>query len=126
MQRAEVWPTEILPADPAWRRPYPELHQRSTVVGTRAPAPPARGHGVRRMAVLAGWAGLVVSVWIWFADTPPGSVDSTAAILVEAGRVTGMVAGYVLLVQVLLMSWIIPGLMEAGLSGGRSSPGGWL
>jgi DNA-binding transcriptional LysR family regulator len=26
----------------------------------------------------------------------------------------------------LVIPWIIPGLMEAGLSGGRSSPGGWL
>jgi hypothetical protein len=30
------------------------------------------------------------------------------------------------LAQVMDGVWIIPGLMEAGLSGGRSSPGGWL
>jgi len=54
--------------------------------------------------LLAFWFGLLLGVWLWWHDTPPGSVDSTAAALVEAGRITGMVGGYALLVQVLLMS----------------------
>jgi hypothetical protein len=36
--------------------------------------------------------------------TPAHSVNGVGGILTEAGRVTGMVAGFVLLVQVLLMS----------------------
>ena len=36
--------------------------------------------------------------------TPAGSVDSVAAGVIEAGRITGMIAGYLLLVQILLMS----------------------
>jgi hypothetical protein len=53
-------------------------------------------------------------------------VDGTGAALVEAGRITGMIGGYVLLVQILLMSrvgWLAA--MPWGtrvLSSGDSAP----
>jgi predicted ferric reductase len=50
------------------------------------------------------WAGLFASLALWWAGTPAGSVDSVPAALIEAGRITGLVGGYALLVQVLLMS----------------------
>jgi predicted ferric reductase len=109
------WPTEIIPADPAWQHGYPDQRARSIVVGEPALSPPARGRGIRRAVVAAGWVGLVVSVWLWFANTPPGSVDGTAAMLIEAGRITGLVAGYVLLVQVLVMSRV--GWLERRIGG---------
>jgi predicted ferric reductase len=56
------------------------------------------------LLVLAFWIGLLVGLWLWWSDTPAGSVDGTGAALVEAGRITGMIGGYVLLVQILLMS----------------------
>jgi predicted ferric reductase len=56
------------------------------------------------MIVLSFWAGLAVSVGLWWLNTPVGSIDSVDAGLVEAGRITGMAGGYVLLVQVLMMS----------------------
>lgn len=56
------------------------------------------------MLRLAFWGGLVGAVGVWWLGTPPGSVDGLATGLIEAGRITGMVAGYVLLVQILLMS----------------------
>jgi predicted ferric reductase len=66
--------------------------------------PPARGGKARRLLALTFWAGLVASVGVWWLNTPMSSVDSVSGALTEAGRITGMVAGYVLLVQILLMS----------------------
>ena len=56
------------------------------------------------MLALAFWAGLLASVGLWWLGTPAGSVTDTATALVEAGRITGMLAGYILLVQILLMT----------------------
>ena len=56
------------------------------------------------MLKFAFWAGLLTGVGLWWLGTPFGSVASIGDAMTEAGRVTGMVAGYVLLVQILLMS----------------------
>jgi predicted ferric reductase len=53
---------------------------------------------------LAFWAGLVVAIVPWWINTPTGSVESLGVALTEAGRLTGLIGGYALLVQVLLMS----------------------
>ncbi|MET7397771.1 ferric reductase-like transmembrane domain-containing protein [Dactylosporangium sp. NPDC005572] len=50
------------------------------------------------------WAGLVVTLAPWWVNTPDGFLGDGAASLTAAGRITGLLAGYVLLVQVLLMS----------------------
>ncbi|MFG2041779.1 ferric reductase-like transmembrane domain-containing protein [Dactylosporangium sp. NPDC048998] len=47
---------------------------------------------------------LAASVELWWLNTPAGSVDTPAAALIAAGRVTGMVGGFVLIVQTLMMS----------------------
>jgi predicted ferric reductase len=60
--------------------------------------------GRRRLLALIFWTALGVAIFVWWVGTPPGSVDGVAAGVVEAGRLTGMIAGYVLLVQLLLMS----------------------
>ena len=56
------------------------------------------------------WAGLAISVALWWLDTPAASLTNRADLLVAAGQITGLVAGYVLLVQILLMSRL--GLLE--------------
>jgi predicted ferric reductase len=68
------------------------------------PRPPARGRGGLRVLTVLFWAGLVASLGVWWVNTPMSSVDSVNGAMTEAGRITGMVAGYVLLVQILLMS----------------------
>jgi predicted ferric reductase len=50
------------------------------------------------------WLCLATGLWLWWRDTPAGSVDSAAGGLEEAGRITGLVGGYALLVQILMMS----------------------
>jgi predicted ferric reductase len=56
------------------------------------------------MLALGFWLGLFAGLALWWIDTPTGSIDSTGAALIEVGRITGMIAGYLLLVQILLMS----------------------
>jgi predicted ferric reductase len=60
--------------------------------------------------VLVFWALLAVSMWLWWRDTPGGAVDGPPAALTEAGRITGLLGGYLLLAQVLLMSRV--GVLE--------------
>jgi predicted ferric reductase len=66
--------------------------------------PPGRGRRVGRALALAFWLGLFAGLALWWIDTPTGSIDSAGAALTEVGRITGMIAGYLLLVQILLMS----------------------
>jgi len=46
----------------------------------------------------------VLAVLPWWLTTPAGSLTGTAAVALAAGRIVGLVAGYTMLVQVLLMS----------------------
>jgi predicted ferric reductase len=87
-------------------RGAPPRRSRSVTVGPagRLPPPPGHGRTSRLLLALAFWAGLVTGLALWWYGTAPSSVDSLGAGLVEAGRITGLVAGYVLLVQILLMS----------------------
>jgi predicted ferric reductase len=50
------------------------------------------------------WAGFVAAVAPWWLDTPAGSLNDPGAVLTAGGRITGLLGGYALLVQVLLMS----------------------
>ncbi|MGK5742081.1 ferredoxin reductase family protein [Micromonospora sp. URMC 103] len=82
----------------------PSRHGGRPAAPVPPPVPARRGPGGRRLlAVLLG-VGLLASVLPWWLDTPAGSLRSTAATLTAAGRITGLVAGYLLLVQVLMMS----------------------
>ncbi|MDX2675378.1 ferredoxin reductase family protein [Streptomyces sp. NY05-11A] len=71
-------------------------------VATEQAAHPAEGN---RLLVLIGfWGLLTASVALWWFNTPAGSVTGVAGALTAAGRITGMAGGFVLLVQVLMMS----------------------
>src|SRR5438045_1967030 len=50
------------------------------------------------------WTCLLLAVLPWWFNTPAGSLDTAAKVFEAGGRITGLVAGYVLLVQVMLMS----------------------
>jgi predicted ferric reductase len=71
--------------------------------------PPARpvsrtGAGGRWLWRAAFWLGLAVTVGAWWLNTPTGSLTGSGPALAAAGRITGLVAGYLLITQVLLMS----------------------
>src|SRR5436190_823986 len=86
--------------------------------GRRGPRPVDRPPGIfyrparptgddrpgRWILAAAFWAGLIAAVAPWWFNTPSSALSNTAAALIAAGRITGLITGYVLLVQVLLMS----------------------
>jgi predicted ferric reductase len=53
---------------------------------------------------------MLASLAFWWLDTPAQSINNRGELLIAGGRITGLVAGYVLLVQVFLRSRV--GLLE--------------
>jgi predicted ferric reductase len=102
--------------DPVWHR-EPRSYAESAPARRPGPprATPAARHretaevepydrGGRLFFHIVFWAALATTIELWWLNTPPGSIDTTADILTAAGRLTGLVGGYLLLAQVLLMS----------------------
>ncbi|NLU79105.1 oxidoreductase [Micromonospora sp. HNM0581] len=81
-------------------------HSRSggRPTGDLLPVVPRRGCGGRRLLVGLFLLGLVASVLPWWTDTQAGSLAGGTAKLTAAGQISGLLAGYLLLVQVLMMS----------------------
>jgi hypothetical protein len=72
---------------------------------TAPAARPVEHNGVGRLLLRTlFWGGLVLALLPWWVGTKTGSIDTTSEMLQSAGRVTGLIAGYLLLVQVILMS----------------------
>ncbi|MFD0820601.1 ferric reductase-like transmembrane domain-containing protein [Micromonospora zhanjiangensis] len=67
-------------------------------------APEPYDKGGRLFFHIVFWCALAASVELWWLNTAPGSVRSTTDILLAGGRLTGMVGGFLMLAQVLLMS----------------------
>lgn len=81
-------------------RPAADL-RAPAVPPTVAPAGRGRGHLAVRLALLAG--GLAVLA-LWWLSTMAGSLSDLGAQVTAVGRVTGLLGGYLVLVQLLLMA----------------------
>jgi predicted ferric reductase len=67
--------------------------------------PPAESlSGNRLLVLLLFLAGLATAVSLWVFDTPAGTVHDTPTLMLATGRVTGLIGGYLLFVQLLMMS----------------------
>ncbi len=88
------------------RRADTELAWRDDMAGQEAPEG-GRAAGRWLLRVLFA-VTLVTSVALWWFNNPAGSMEaaSTDAILAAGARITGLLGGYLLLTQVLLMSRI--------------------
>ncbi len=80
-------------------------HQPSQLATAGGRATPDNDPRVDKvLAVLLFWFALAVSVELWWLDTPPQALRSVGEILIAAGRIAGIAAGFTLLAQVLTMS----------------------
>ena len=78
---------------------------------SQAVAPPgAAGRAGRRILAAAFWLVIATSLALWWFNTPAGSINDTSSLFLAIGRITGMVGGVVLLLQILSMSRV--GLLE--------------
>ena len=68
--------------------------------------------GTQMMVIVAFWLGLAITIALWWADT--ARVTGTADWLTGAGRLAGLAGGYVLLVQMILMSRVLDPVLDAG------------
>ena len=67
--------------------------------------PPAEAtSGNRLLTVLLFLAGLATSVSLWVFETEAGAVDDPPTLMLAIGRITGLIAGYLLFIQLLMMS----------------------
>jgi predicted ferric reductase len=67
--------------------------------------PPAEAtSGNRLLTVLLFFSGLATSVALWLFDTQAGAITDTATLMLAAGRITGLMSGYLLFIQLLMMS----------------------
>ncbi|HET8660825.1 MAG TPA: ferric reductase-like transmembrane domain-containing protein [Micromonosporaceae bacterium] len=62
------------------------------------------GRGGRRLFAVLVLAAFLVGPVLWWSQTPARSLDTTADLVLAAGRLTGLAAGCALLLQLLLMS----------------------
>jgi predicted ferric reductase len=67
--------------------------------------PPAEStSGNRLLTVLLFFAGLATSVSLWLFETEAGAVGDLPTLMMAVGRITGLIGGYLLFVQLLMMS----------------------
>src|SRR5262245_6160789 len=83
--------------------------------------PRAGGFLGRDVMVVLIYGGLAFSVALWWLDTPAQSLNNRGELFIAAGRISGLVAGYLLLVEVLLRSRL--GLLERFI--GSEALGRW-
>jgi predicted ferric reductase len=83
--------------------------QQRAAGGLAAPAarPVEHNSAGRLLLRTLFWSGFALALLPWWLGTKPGSIDTTAEIFQSAGRVTGLIAGYLLLTQVILMSRLV-------------------
>ena len=92
------------------------LQERPPRVGVAPPIPPPaprRAHPAAVLAVIAG--GAAATIALWWHDTP--AVHGVGDWLTNAGRITGLLAGYAVVVLVALMARIPP--LERGVGADR-------
>src|SRR4029453_16470800 len=84
-----------------------ESHTDPTGWGAHAIAgrPPAEAtSGNRLLVILLFLAGLAPSVALWLFETEAGAINDVPSLMIAIGRITGLAGGYLLFIQLLMMS----------------------
>ena len=106
------------PSSTAWPDQWPDQPEIPDRV-ERRPVTGANPAVRRRVLLLVIAIGMVVLVGFWWHQTSASEVGDTAGELTAGGRLAGLVGGYLLLVQVLLMSRVP--IIDRASSGARQS-----
>jgi predicted ferric reductase len=83
----------------------------------------------RVLFVIVFWFALATSLELWWLDSPARSLTTVPEMMTAAGRITGMIAGFILLAQVLMMSrvgWLERGIGSHALTIWHRELGGYL
>ena len=89
----------------ATARALDDRRPQARPVAEAADRPPAEAvAGNRLLTILLFVGGLATSVALWVFDTQPGAINDSATLLIAAGRITGLIGGYLLFIQLLMMS----------------------
>jgi predicted ferric reductase len=72
------------------------------VIDDRPPAEATSGN--RLLTVLLFFAGLATSVSLWLFETEAGAINDLPTLMMAVGRITGLIGGYLLFIQLLMMS----------------------
>src|SRR4029079_3295413 len=84
-----------LPPDPATENVPAALHHEYVGDWGYRPVVPERvDRGTRVVVLIVFWFMLAAALELWWLDTPAQSVHGTGQILLESGRVAGMIAGF--------------------------------
>ena len=81
------------------------------------------------MLLCALVAGAVTVVWLWWRGTPARTLNGPGEALTAAGRVSGLLGGYLLLVEVMLMSripWLERRIGSDWVAAAHRALGGYL
>jgi predicted ferric reductase len=78
-------------------QPEPPPQQQEKPPGTKVA-------GNKLLVVLLFWGLLATSVALWAFGTPRSTLSGTPELVTAGGRVTGLIGGYLLLAQILMMS----------------------
>lgn len=85
---------------------YPQSRHRAGPPPQRPVGLPGTGHLWSRALLLVIWAGVPAVLALWWQDTIPGSLRGGGDYVTAAGRLSGLLAAYLLLVLVALMARI--------------------
>jgi predicted ferric reductase len=95
----------LVPVSPAPERPRPAQPASPAATSHRDwETPDTYDRGGRLFFYIVFWFALAASAELWWLNTPAGSIRSVGDVLLAGGRLTGMIGGFLLLAQVLLMS----------------------
>lgn len=84
--------------------PAPQVRPYEAALPPWTPPPDQTSAAGRLLFTIMFWFAMATSLELWWLGTAAGSLSDTAAVMLAVGRITGMVAGFVLLAQILLMS----------------------
>lgn len=84
--------------------PVPQEQPYEAALPPWTPPPDRVSAAGRLFFAIMFWFALATSLELWWLGTAAGSLTDTASVMLAVGRITGMVGGFVLLAQILLMS----------------------